>query len=90
MPRLSSSLPKYRKHRASGRAVVTINGRDFYLGPHGTQVSHREYDRVIAEYLSSGRSSSFGSVGRAITVVELANDYLKHAKDYYGVGAASE
>jgi len=80
MPRLTSSLPKYRKHRASGQAVVTINGRDHYLGPHTTRASHREYDRVIAEYLSSGRSSTFGSTGRALTVVELANEYLKHAK----------
>ena len=35
MPKLSNSAPKYRKHRASGQAVVTLNGRDFYLGPQG-------------------------------------------------------
>jgi len=33
MPRLSHRLPKYRKHRASGQAIVTLNGRDYYLGP---------------------------------------------------------
>ncbi len=33
MPALSKSLPKYRKHRASGQAVVTIAGVDHYLGP---------------------------------------------------------
>lgn len=60
MPRLKDSLPKYRKHRASGQAVVTLGGRDFYLGPHGTKASRREYDRLIAEYLASGRSPSFG------------------------------
>ena len=32
-------FPKYRKHRASGQAVVTLNGRDIYLGPHGTKAS---------------------------------------------------
>ena len=37
MPRLVRTLPKYRKHKASGQAVVTLNGRDHYLGPHGTQ-----------------------------------------------------
>ncbi|MCA9231188.1 MAG: hypothetical protein KDA57_11075 [Planctomycetales bacterium] len=47
MPRLSNSVPKYRKHRASGQAVLTLNGRDYYLGPHGTKASRREYDRLI-------------------------------------------
>ena len=39
MPRMSSSVPKYRKHRASGQAVVTIGSRDFYLGRHGTKAN---------------------------------------------------
>ena len=29
MPRLVQSVPKYQKHRASGQAVVSINGRDW-------------------------------------------------------------
>lgn len=29
----------YRLHRPSGRAVVTINGRDIYLGSHGCRDS---------------------------------------------------
>ncbi len=33
MPRIvGQSVPKYRKHRASGQAVCTIGGRDHYLG----------------------------------------------------------
>ena len=36
MPRRTNSLPKYRKHRASGQAVVALDGQDFYLGPHGS------------------------------------------------------
>jgi hypothetical protein len=54
MPRLIRTLPKYRKHKASGQAVVTICGRDHYLGPHGTKASKVEYDRLIVEFLSSG------------------------------------
>jgi hypothetical protein len=52
MPRLTASNPKYQKHRASGQAVVTLDGRDFYLGPHGTQASRDEYDRLVGEWLS--------------------------------------
>ncbi len=42
-------VPAYRKHRGSGQAIVTLNGKDFYLGPHGSKVSKGEYDRLIAE-----------------------------------------
>jgi len=45
IPRLTNSSPKYRKHRASDRAIVTLNGKDHYLGPHGTKASKAEYDR---------------------------------------------
>jgi hypothetical protein len=55
MSRLSNSLPKYRKHRSSGQAVVTLNGRDHYLGPNDTKASKREYDRLIGEWLANDR-----------------------------------
>ena len=48
MPRLTKSVPKYRKHRASGQAVVTLSGVDHYLGPRGTKASRIEYDRLVA------------------------------------------
>ena len=54
-----ASIPKYRKH-SSWQARVSPNGRDFLLGPHGSRASIREYDRSLAEYLSSGRSVAFG------------------------------
>ena len=51
----SKSLPKYRKHKRSGQAIVTLSGKDFYLGPHGTNASKLEYDRLIGEWLANGR-----------------------------------
>ena len=47
--------PKYRRHRASGQAIVTFSGHDYYLGPYGTKASRIEYDRLIAEWLAGGR-----------------------------------
>ncbi|QDS96906.1 hypothetical protein HG15A2_01650 [Adhaeretor mobilis] len=32
-------VPKCRKHRASGQAIVTLSGSDHYLGPRGTKAS---------------------------------------------------
>lgn len=84
MPRLNQSVPKYQKHKASGQAVVTINGRDYYLGAKARKL---EYDRLITEWLSSGRSLSFGASQPELTVVELVADYLRFAKGYYGEGS---
>ena len=55
MPRLVHKLPSYRLHKPSGQAVVTLGGRDVYLGPHNSRTSRAEYDRVVAEWLANGR-----------------------------------
>lgn len=89
MPRSAKSLPSYRKH-SSGQARVTINGRDYLLGPWNTKVSHHEYDRLIAEYLSSGRCSSFGLEPGGYTVAMLVRDYIAHSRLYYGEDLSSD
>src|SRR4051812_29622301 len=90
MPRLIQSVPKYRRHRASGQALVVINGRRHYLGPHGTKASKLEYDRLITEWLSSGRSSAFGTPAHVVSITELVVAYLEYAKGYYGDGQRGE
>ena len=82
MPRLTKSLPKYRKHRASGQAIVTLDGRDFYLGPHGTQTSKREYDRLVGEWQANGRRLPV-EPGTVVTVTELCAAYWRFCKTYY-------
>ncbi len=90
MARPKKLIPSYRRHRASGQAIVTINGVDHYLGRHGTKASEREYDRLVSEWLESGRSPSFGTAASDLTIAELLVGYLKHAKAYYGDGARGE
>jgi integrase len=70
-----ASHPTYRLHKAYHLAVVTIDGRDFYLGRHGTSESRAEYDRLVAEWLLCGRSD--------LTVNELILAYLKRGENYY-------
>ncbi len=48
-------VPGYLLHKASGQARVVLNGQTHYLGPHGSPESKAEYDRLIAEWLASGR-----------------------------------
>lgn len=83
MPRRTKSLPSYRLHRATGRAMVTINGQDIYLGKHNTKASLHEYDRVIAEYLASGRRHSSDINKKPATINQLILAYWKHSKGYY-------
>jgi integrase len=82
MPRLIHSVPKYRRHRASKQAVVTLNGRDHYLGPYGSKASRIEYDRLIGEWLAADRSSLDIS-GCDLTIIELCSRYRRFATKYY-------
>jgi hypothetical protein len=73
------SPPKYRKHKASGQAVTTLDGKDSYLGPHGTQTSRREYDRLVGIWQANGRRLPVEQ-GRVISVTELCAEYWRLAK----------
>ncbi|HSI34583.1 MAG: tyrosine-type recombinase/integrase [Phycisphaerae bacterium] len=85
MPRLTRSLPKYRHHKASGQAVVTLDGRDHYLGAHESETSRLEYDRHIAEWLAAGRRtpSATPEAAGATTVAEVLAAFWAHAETYY-------
>jgi hypothetical protein len=80
MPRLTERNPKYRKHRASGQAVVTLNGQDHYLGPWRTRASRDEYDRLIGEWLANGRQRVAGD---DLSVAELVEQFKLYAESYY-------
>lgn len=81
MPKLNSErLPKYRKHKASGQAIVTLGGHDHYLGPYGTAARKREYDRLTAEWLANGR---VGPAENDTTIVELLAAFRRHALKHY-------
>jgi hypothetical protein len=48
-------VPSYRRHKPTGQAVVTLNGKDHYLGKWNTAASRAEYGRVTGEWLAGGR-----------------------------------
>jgi integrase len=81
MPR-RDALPTYRKHRASGQAVVTLSGADHYLGPHGSKASKAEYDRLITEWLANGRQLIGGSQA-SLSLAELIAAYRDFVLTYY-------
>ncbi|MCA9136903.1 MAG: tyrosine-type recombinase/integrase [Planctomycetales bacterium] len=53
MPRPKKAMPAYRFH-ISGQAVVTLGGKDFYLGPHDSPESRVKYLTLVGEYQRNG------------------------------------
>ena len=77
--RSSTRVPKYRLHKPSGLAVVTLSGRDRYLGRHGSPESKAEYERLIAEWLQNGRRPPDGPKPRP-AVADVIASYWRHLK----------
>lgn len=80
---MSNKLPAYRLHKSTGQAVVTLNGKDFYLGIFDSAESHAAYDRLIAEWLAHGRQLPQVGTTAELTVLELCAAYLRFAEIYY-------
>ena len=80
-----SRTPSYRLHRPSGLAVVSIGGRDVYLGKHGSPESRAKYDQLIAEWLLGGRQNTHAPRDNPddLTVSELGIRYVEWATAYY-------
>ena len=76
----STRQPSYRLHKPTGQAVVTLNGRDHYLGKHGSTASRHAYDRLLAEWLENGRQLL---QGEAITVAGVIKTYWPHVVQHY-------
>jgi integrase len=65
--------------------VVTIRGRDIYLGKHDSPESRAEYDRLIVEWLLDGRQSTHAPRDNPddLTVTEVCLRYREWAIGYY-------
>jgi len=87
MPKLQNRPPSYRHHRRSGQAVVTVHGRDVYLGAFGSPESKAAYGRAIADW--AARSDEALSPGAMVIpksdpiIAELVAAFLNHSATYY-------
>lgn len=86
MPR--TRIPSYRLHKSTGLAVVTLLGRDYYLGRHGTDESRQRYDRLIARYLQtrSTPAPARRSGVEDLSVAQVLLAFLRHATERYRKG----
>lgn len=88
MPKLRNKLPAYRLHKSSNQAVVTLNGRDVYLGRYNSSESQERFKRVIQEWLANPaqrplRIGATPAVRSDLTINELFLGYWDFVKGYY-------
>lgn len=72
------SVPRYCLHKPSGQARVRIDGKDHYLGIHGSPKSHAEYAKLISDWQSRQQEPP-----NDLTVGQLGVLYLKHCDVHY-------
>ena len=83
MGRPRNKVPSYLRHK-SGQAFVRIDGRDIYLGKHGSDESREKYARIVAEDFGSGTKPTIAvRNGDALTIAALVVKYDDHATEYY-------
>ena len=84
MARPKKAVPSYRHHKSTGQAVVTIDGRELYLGKFQSVASKAEYARLVAEFTATGQvRAKVDSRQDGIKVMKLLVRYLRHAESYY-------
>ena len=76
----TNRVPSYRRHKPSGQAVVTLDGRDFYLGKFNSAASRSEYNRRIAEWAAH---DGIIPDSTDLSITELLRGFSVHAERYY-------
>lgn len=94
MARKPNVFPSYLLHKQSGQARVRIKGRDYLLGPYGSDQSRIEYGKLIANLAGGipidpiadskrGRLPRNESDDPGPSVGELCLVFLKYAEGHY-------
>ena len=87
MPTPNQHLPKYRHYKPKDLGVVRIDGRDIYLGRYNSPESREQYNRVIAEWLTTGSTPKSAASKAADlggpTVNEIILGFLKTHDQHY-------
>jgi hypothetical protein len=81
--RRRTKIPAYRLHRGTGQAVVTLNGRDHYLGRHGTPESKERYERTISLWLMNRRQLPDAPPVDGRSVGQILDSFGRHAERRY-------
>ena len=91
MPRQKNPIPSYLLHKKSGQARVRIAGREFLLGPFGSEASRIRYGELVAKCasgvpfdpLAAGSNRGTDSDDPGPSIAELIVAYLSHVAQHY-------
>ena len=74
-------VPGYLLHKATGQALVVLNGKFHYLGKYGSDRSRQQYASLISDW-----QNGYAGVSRPpeLSVNQILNAYRAHAEEYYG------
>src|SRR5262245_2788680 len=75
-------VPSYRLHKPTNQAVVTLSGKDHYLGQYDSPASREKYARLIAAWVEGGRRPIVRTPAGP-TISEVALAYWEWAETYY-------
>jgi len=79
-----SRPPGHCRHKAKNLGYVRLSGRTFYTGRWGTEEAERRYERLLAEWLRSGKVlPGEDDDGSGYWIIDLIADYWEHTKSYY-------
>jgi len=83
-------IPKLCLHKASGRAVVCIDGKDHYCGKFGSPEAWERYTRLISEWMhrkkfapSQPKEIPTSNDFNTLTIDELIYRYFTFSEKYY-------
>lgn len=80
--------PKYRLHKQSGQAIVTLpdhvgRRRDVLLGEYGSEESKQRYDRELAEWRANGGGRRLRARSGVPTIADIVLRFKNHAEQHY-------
>lgn len=78
-----SRIPRLTRHKATGQAVVRLNGKDHYCGRWGSPGAQADYDSLIERWLAHDRQLPEDQAGGDPTVEEVLAAYLDFAERHY-------
>ena len=83
--RESRAFPPTVGTSPTGQARVRIDGRDHYLGPHGSEESKQKYEQIVRKLITARTRTSRARVEIAtdLTINELVLRYLRFVDGYY-------
>jgi hypothetical protein len=77
MPR-AIRKPSNCLHKAAGQTRVRIDGKDVYLGEHGSPASRNRFEQLVGDWLNRQSVDPF-----SVTIDELCLMFLDWADGYY-------